>query len=371
MYKILNSFAAKIIFLILLFQVTNLSIFSQKESDWTAPFKQCWAYKSNQVVADKVASDNASGLILVPTFSGILTAIDIKTGSVLWNTDIGGELVYKPVFNDGSLYLLVRKKSQDISDNPVDLRSVDIKTGLTKKEKTLYIDQVFSLNSNAPALLTQSGGLSIIGKGEEVEDLSVSQSTLAPLQISMVKVFDNTLLIGTVDKKIIMISVSGGELLKKLDVNDAASDVFWDGKTKLFWADARGLLNAFDTVRDEFIWKRRTGAALSGITSTTKGFLVVSLDNFVYLIDKKDGDVIWKKRFDSKLLAYPSVKGDLVVVVPFESNTATIVRISDGKILNTIRLSDAQFFLSNPVVSDDGLIFSTSEGVFLYSVSGC
>ncbi len=91
MHKNIFSFLTHVVFWLFFFQSICLVVFSQKEKTWSKPFRECWNYKSKQIDGEKIASDKYNNIIIFPNLSGLLTAINIKTGEVLWNMEIGGK----------------------------------------------------------------------------------------------------------------------------------------------------------------------------------------------------------------------------------------------------------------------------------------
>jgi len=111
----------------------------------------------------------------------------------------------------------------------------------------------------------------------------------------------------------------------------------------------------------------RFGGEIFSLSLVPAGVLVSSLDNFVYLISLQKRKKIWKRRLAGRILAKPLIRDNFGVFVTTVGNSAIILDLSNGKIVNQISLPDDSFTLSEPVTVDKSLVFSTSKGIFAFS----
>ena len=44
--------------------------------------------------------------------------------------------------------------------------------------------------------------------------------------------------------------------------------------------------------------------------------LAASFDNFVYALSRANGDRVWKRRLDNRIIAEPIVEGDATMIAP-------------------------------------------------------
>jgi outer membrane protein assembly factor BamB len=383
MNKRMLSNPIKFVFLSLFFYLGWLSATAQEFPVWTKPFKECWTFKSDNVIGDKVASDNVrAGIILIPTYSGKLSALNIANGKLLWNVEIGGELIAKPVYKDNTFYLLIKtllleqSASKESSvNNVIILRSVDSMTGVTKQEKTfrqIKNEYVFEEESKI-LFINQDDVLNIIDlKGGNFSTIELHPIDLRDLgSKSKVNLLKRVLFVGTEDKQILLFSAIDGELLRKISILNAPRRIFVVEEGNLIWADSNGLIEFFDLVSNKPFWKKKLGGSVVDVSNGNNNLLISSLDNFVYHINKNNGNILWRRRFASKLLNKAIIKDNVIIIVPFESHIASVLNLRNGKTINSIALSDPRFFLASPIVYNDDLIFATSEGVTSFSSSPC
>lgn len=292
-----------------------------------------------------------------------------------------------PAISGDKLFLTIKKmkieKSDvDDSDDPkaetsVILRSIDSSTGLTHWEKSYsgISSTLVSRDGLKLALLYQDARYQLIDF--EREDIfqapeNINMLSRTPSRISAANLQGSTLLLGTFNKEILIFSLeNSGKLLKRVDAGSIPQKIFYDGQHILAWTDSVGSLKVLDLKSESktALWKKKGGAAFVDAEFTDEGLFVTSLDNFAYLLNKKGGDIIWKKRFGDRLIYKPLVKKNLAVIVPFESGTAYILNLSDGKVVNTLTLSDAGKFISSPLSDGNNLIFVTNNGVVSFSDS--
>ena len=109
------------------------------------------------------------------------------------------------------------------------------------------------------------------------------------------------------------------------------------------------------------------GAAVSGIQVFENNLLVTSLDNFVYLISFKGGNILWKKRFPGRIHESVLLKDKFAVISVFGEKNAQIIELEKGQVVDQIMLSDANFFFESPVRVNDQLIFPTLKGIYSFS----
>lgn len=381
MYKNSTSYFARAIFWVIFFQGICVTAYPQGEFKWSKPFNACWSYKSNQIIGDKVASDNAKGITVFAKLSGILTALNNKSGEVFWNTSIGGKLVSKPFFSGDSLYLLIETTAPDTSPISTEttsenisliFRSVNILTGLTKQEKIFHpANQLLSFQDERKVVLFYDDAGFIIVDSKYGDVSAEIKNNDRNLRVSTVNLLKDILFVGTHDKEILLFSAVDGKLLKKISTNSIPENIFWDGRESLIWTDSRGFINALNIETNKIAWKKRSGAALSTVIRTHIGLLVSSLDNFVYMLDEKNGDVIWKKRFSDKLLDISLIGKNAVVILPFDSGVASVLDINNGRLINSLKLSDSEVFQSVSPLSDSDLVFSTADGIIFFSSTIC
>jgi outer membrane protein assembly factor BamB len=100
---------------------------------------------------------------------------------------------------------------------------------------------------------------------------------------------------------------------------------------RLFVADRKGRVVAFDAETGKENWDVKTGAAISAGPGTGEGLVLVGTsDGYVLALDALNGELLWKVRVSSEVLSVPKV--DLgKVIVQTADGKITALSVSDGE----------------------------------------
>jgi outer membrane protein assembly factor BamB len=370
--------SSNIIYYFFLFLFLNSDIYdsarAQEDLLWTQPFKQCWQHVSSEIVDTEIASDNK--LIIVTFPFGILEAFDTTNGTRIWKTELGGDTSSKIQTDEKSVYILNNQspseaKPLDDASNKgstVLLRSLNPLTGITYWSKRFSFDSepTLYLFNNSLLLTTEKGHLLAINK----ENGSTNWETKINTSPQNLDSSYNTIIVGASDKRIILISSLDGKIYKEIRTNEIPikSMLSFSGPDtgKIFWADQKGFLYSLNKTMNKLIWKRRFGGQISSLSDTSEGLLISSVDNFIYLINKSSGKILWKRRLAARITEKPFIRGNLLIAFAFGESTSLFIELKSGKVINSLTLSDANYFVGNPVYASEFLIFPTLKGLYAF-----
>lgn len=343
---------------------------------WTQPFRQCWAYQIENLSQTKIASDNE--LIFIPLLSGRIQSVNSTSGKLLWDIEIGGEIISELITDKSNIFILNEENSNPVGQNErsptsndapkikISLRSVDSTSGVTNWKKTFTVSKGkvrLFLYENQLVLVTENGSINLI----DSQSGNVLREYETNKHISSANVLKETMILGTEDRKLIVFPISGEGKTEEFSVQDIPSDIFSNSSEKILWAGYKGTLNVTSIHSGNLFWTKRFGAGVSGVEGVSKGLLVTSLDNFVYLIEENRGGIIWKRRLAARISEKPFIRDNVSVVLAFGENSAVIIELNKGKVINSISLSDANLFAGNPVYVEKQLIFPTLRGLYSFS----
>jgi outer membrane protein assembly factor BamB len=173
-----------------------------------------------------------------------------------------------------------------------------------------------------------------------------------------------------VDKEIITFSLENASVLFQSKITAAPTAFLLLGNKILFWGDSLGNVYALDIVSGKIFWRFRIGGQISYIIFTSKGILLTSYDNFVYLVSADKGKALWKKRLSGRIIVEPLVTGNFVMVTSLADSDVFVLDLSDGKLVNQFSLTEENLSLSLPLLLDNLLVFITTKGLFVFSHSG-
>ncbi len=369
--------------------------------DFELPFRQCWNFTNDNIFF--VASDNESSLFL-SFLGGRIISLDYSFGKKKWESDLGGEIisplyisgkdvyiVTRPVLgvndlnNDGRVY--GRTANETINETTDDLliRSINKETGLTNWQ-TKISAQYNSQSGSEFLYIFKSSLLLLNNKGRITAFDRITGQILWDKENNLILStkplsVEDKVILQTSERQLIIASLSDGSLMKTIRMSDSPTALYYDKESKkLILGNQNGVTypisGDFSTIGTspspkKREWEFRNGAQVSDINLTPKGLLVSSLDNFVYLISKNSGNLIWKKRLGGRISAEPLIIGNYAVITTVSEPSASILDLDTGKLVNKILLADENFFSRSPLQLGNRLIFATQKGIFAFSNSVC
>lgn len=358
------------IFLIFLALVAfNQNVFTQKtkniENKWTLPYRQCWVLNEQ---VEFIASDNELDIYL--TFSGgKIRKIDSKTSSKIWETDLGNKIssgvFLKPTFlfastdvkensNKTNTFINELSRTTGLTNSRIDIQDSNYIL-LKEFEKKLLIK---NQSGNEVVLLDQSGKL--IWKKKIENGL-----------LNKIYLFQDIAILATVDKKIILFSILDGDTIFENTLPNTISSFYFDDTGKIFVGDILGNIFSFDYTNQKLKKILRTGGKIINFTSASNNFLITSSDNFIYLVSRKKGKLIWKKRLPGNIESNPLINSDVAFVFSFGIGKGFIIDLKDGKIINKINNPSNDYIIGDPILQNTSLIIPYSSGLYKFDINGC
>lgn len=347
--------------------------YSQESVNWTKPLTQCWAHQSSEIAQTELASDNE--FVFSAFLDGKISALHSKTGEIQWTTELGNNITLNLQADRNSVFILNETESKEniddtklsdrLGNSELLLRSIDVASGIVNWSTTFTHTgsntQMF-LYDNRIILVTKGGSIIFINS----QDGKIADEYKTGKEVSASYIQDETIVIGTNDKKLILFPISGSQLSKELSVPEIVHNIFLKDEGRIFWTGEKGILNVINIDSGRMLWTKKFGAGVSGISNISKELLITSLDNFIYFTDNK-GNTLWKRRLAARVLGKPFIKDKTSILSAFGDSTALFIDLKAGKIVNSISLSDANYFTGRPVYINDMLIFPTLSGLFAFS----
>jgi outer membrane protein assembly factor BamB len=372
-----NKFCAfPILFILHLFLSAPLSgkNIRQENEIWTKPFKQCWQYQTDKLAQFEIASDNE--LVFTVLLDGKILALHSKTGETQWTTELGSSLTLSLQADKSSIYILnevqTAAKTENLealantTNSELSLRSIDIASGVVNWRTSFDFPslktQMF-LHESRIVLITGDGNIISVNS----QDGKVTNEYKTGKEISAAYIQAGTITLGTVDKKLISISIPDAQSVKELSVAEIPSSIFLNDSGRIFWTSGRGFLNVTSIDSGRLLWTKKFGAEVSGVTDISNRLLITSLDNFIYFIDKAGGNILWKRRLAARITGKPFIRDKISVLSAFGDNTALFIDLKKEKVINSVSLSDANYFTGSPLYIDSLLVFPTLKGLYAFS----
>jgi eukaryotic-like serine/threonine-protein kinase len=346
----------------------------------TVPLKECWRIENDSISLIEVASDNDLKLFFISS-EGFIEAVNKFNGEILWKTEIGGEILPQIIFDSQRVFTFSKKLSPDetISDksNGIIIHSLSASTGITNWQKKVPLpnslaagEEIFLAENSEILFLSTKTGI-FIGISKQNGKILFEKNNSAEIT-SPPLLQDGKIYFGTKDKKIKTISLSNWLASDVSTLPSALSSILINGNSNLFVGDERGNVLSLETRHHALRWKTRTGAEVTNIAKIEGGILVLSLDNYVYLLSEKNGSRIWKKRLSGRSIGKPLIKNGVAVFSTYGGTDAVFIELKKGKIINQLFIADDNYFTSNPKSFGDFIFFQTRKGILAYNAAdGC
>ena len=352
--------------LILIFLNLFITVFTAPAQDsinWELPFKKCGEIKFENTDAKLIASDNQR-TIYVSKEKGKISSIDVETGEENWRADIGGILLPQARVDSENLYLVSRIDNNSETEKNY-LRAINIRNGITNWKAEIFKGSYLSDYENFQSLilLNKNGSITNFNK----KNGSVNWAKKDELSNAKFYAFDQDRIYLQTSKNITGIITSSGDVSGRIDFDKTSTSVYLQDSQTLISGDALGNLSLKNFTAGKILWQTKVGGYISFIDNTSKGFLVSSYDNFLYLFSKKNGRLIWKKRVNGRITDRPLITSGYVITNSNGDNYTNIIDLKNGKSINQIVVNKEDNFINSPVLMNNYLLLQTLNEILFYS----
>lgn len=351
-------YASRFIIIIGLIFGAAAGIAGQSVPVWGRPLAKCWTLKDPSVSAASLASDNANRLFYTKTSSSI-TGLNVLTGNLLWTVDIGGTSLGGPV---ATLSNVVSYALTEDAEHGRELKvfSIESESGISK------LIQRIALPSRA--LVGEGDGVAIIadakGRLTFVEGKSVTNSTDSGLQEPTgISAKSSSLLVWDREMNSRLIDISTGSLIAAFQLRSRPSGSFALDLERIYVGSGDGSLTAVSRNHGVKLWSTRMGGAVEGIVSIGKVLMVSSRDNFVYLLSAENGNRKWKRKLPGRIIGRAVLDAEHAAFLTLGSNEVFVLRLTDGRLVNSFPVEEAEYFVSGPVFAAGRLIVPHNAGI--------
>jgi outer membrane protein assembly factor BamB len=359
--------------LILVVFLSNLSVFAA--NDDFKNYRQCWKYETDKLT--NIAPTTNSNDLILPLSDGTLLNLDVSNGTVNWKADLGGEIAAPLVSNSKVVIAASKINSEaenDKNKNVLKLRALSISTGLTIWQKDITAEQQIYLVLNGETLLYAaniSEKESAITSLETLTGLPIWSKSFSAALNTKIYISGTQIYFGTSDNSVYSIRFNDGHLSKQIKVKNSAEGNLAATNGTVFFGDSKGEINALREADSRILWTLRTGGAVQDILPSKSGLLITSLDNFVYFHKYSTGKRQWRRRLASRPLSAGLLNEETVFLLANGENTALLLNLKNGKILNQISLGENNYALAAPGFVDKKFFITTLTGVLGFALDGC
>lgn len=354
--------------LVLSLLLLNTSVFAADNK--ITNYLQCWKYETDKLTSIPPMVNSNS--LIFSLSDATLISLDLSSGSVNWKAELGGEIAAPPVSN-GKIVIAATRTTSDENGkaaNSLAIRALSSSTGLTIWQKNFSSAGQIYLVLNGETLLlaaneSEAGATLIsleIATGAALWSKNISTGVTTKIYHSGTQIY-----FGTKDNSIYSIRAANGEFLKQYKIKNPAQNNLVAANGIIFFGDSRGDITALRETDSRQLWKLRTGGAVVDILSTARGLLVTSLDNFVYLHKYSNGERQWRRRLAARPLSAELLNQDTAILLTNGENSAIVLELKKGKILNQILLGENNYAVAAPESTDKFLFIPTFNGILCFA----
>jgi outer membrane protein assembly factor BamB len=387
MYKTKTSikkiFKAKLfgwLLIIVLLSVSTLPNDGQEKSekpekpDLKKPFKKCWEYGGKNGQTTILASDNDSQIIIKNNNSSLIS-IDPLTKLENWKTEIRGQIQAKSISDENNLFFSTDFDSSSAPDDKekkekiTTLNAISLKTGITKwQEKTADNKNIEIKGISNKELLFITDDKNTLSAVQKEDGVILWKRNFPNSIISIESTSPAEIKILTEDR-FFRIIAGTGEIQDESRIETNSAKNFILKEDHLLLGNSLGEVTKILPGRNKnnVLWKIKTGGSISALVEVEKEVIISSLDNFLYLYSLESGKLKWKRRVSGRITHSPLIFGDYAVVVNSADSYASVINLSDGKVINQIQIDEENYFSGPPLIFKNLLVLQTFKGIYFFS----
>lgn len=309
--------------------------YGQRPTPSPAPeFNQCWEYsdKENSFENLLVTKDR----IIAASPVARLIALDPTQGSLIWTADLGGEIISSIESTEQKLFVATHAKSDAVEEQNY-LNSISLETGITLWRIKIGGTGKIYVAATPTSVIAAAESGEIAGyradNGTLLWQFRVEGGVTAPIYH-----FDGKALIAGGSGRASIVNAETGEAGASDKLTTVAKAVYFDD-LGLVIGDARGEITALKSAKR--VWRLRGGGQIAAITALNSGTLgISSYDNFIYILARVNGHIIWKKRMAGRAVGVLDLGNGNLLLADSEGGPEKIVSIENGRTISQIKLPD-------------------------------
>lgn len=335
--------------------------------DEPAAFTKCWDYGAAPDLATLAAADVANVYFLDRDRK--LQSVDLNTGSKLWGSELGGEVVSNLLVTDSAIFVATAaQQGPEGSRGRTMLRSISKQTGIT-----IWSTDIPVLSGATLGFV--SGNIVAISSDGTIVALTHGEGKLAWKKESSYRVTSEPyfggsyIVFGTDKKEVLKVSASDAQTSVISKTEFLPTAVVLDAQDRLVFGDERGNLLSI-SADGKRRWKFKNGARISSVLLYDSGYLAASDDNFVYRLSRS-GNVEWKRRLSGRVVGKPLIIGSIAVASIVGAGSVYLLNLKSGKIYDRVETGDE---VSAGIVARPGheeLVITSSRGLSFFGRSKC
>ena len=351
--------------LLVLPQTKNTRAAVSEQLSFSKPLVFKWQYETREII--DLTPEIHGDFIFVPLSKGNLLSLRLQEGNLVWKSEIGGEVTASPLADGRSVYVASGEEQVEgraattASEGAV--RALGYLSGVTNWLSKLPRPIVGTLAANEHSVFgfSQEGHVYAIRKADG-QLLWVRKYDRAFTSAPLVN--NDRLYLGSVDGTLYALDVNTGAVIWRYKTGGAiSSNIALSGRT-ICVGSADYHAYGLSSNDGRLLWRYRTGGRVQSLASTPRGFLITSLDNFVYLISPLRGNRIWKRLLMGRVAAPPVTTLEGALFAPLAGEECVVLELKSGRRLNSVYVGDGNNTSAAPLISGHILLLTTRKGLY-------
>ncbi|MBC7797903.1 MAG: PQQ-like beta-propeller repeat protein [Pyrinomonadaceae bacterium] len=373
----------------------NGKLTNGNEKDENKSLNLCWQITSDANSTGLTPTVSATQT-LIPLSNGDLKALNAFDGSQLWISTLGGEIAASPLITGKTVFVInevqTEAAKEDAAATPIPenlkpikasnqsnesviktflVRGLSSTTGLTLWQRQFSASSI-SMAKDDSKIFVAVGGLNesstIIALNEKTGadewSKNLSSNVFFPVIVESGLVY-----LVTKNGFINGFDVKDGTEKTKYKFDKFAPTRFTPSSKVLIFGDSSGNVAAVDASNQQLLWKLRIGGATQSFLPTPNGFLIASLDNFVYFQTLLKGKRLWRRRLAGRPIGGLIFSEKFALICVSGDDSAMIINLQDGKIAGEAFLGVDNYAISPPTTNGKFIVVQTAKGLMSFAIS--
>lgn len=327
---------------------------------------KCWEIEGGGKLFPQYASDNEKGLAFL-----LHDRLELKSlgpaGRLNWATALPDVLSDSVIGSNDGVFALVRK-----SDETVNLVRLSTNTGLTLATTSFPANA----SDRAPQLMQRSGGV-FLAFANEILALNADGSILAQRRFETAVDFiqspgSERVFVRLSEGFIAEVAVRDASIeLNMLSIKTLSVEKLVGAEDGFVLTDRAGRVQFYSPIFER-LWEMRAGAGIQSLVPFGDAVFITSNDNFVYLLNKNDGDIRWRFRTGGRSLGVKlEFEKKVYFLIGEIAGGSLFLLDSAGRRLSEVPLEADEMVRSIDLSQPDRVVVASNSRVVEYSLGAC
>lgn len=252
----------------------------------------------------------ANGTAYISAYDGAVSALDVDTGVIEWQTQLGAAVGASPTYFDGRLYVAV--EHSDPSGSVAVLNAGTGALDAWDQRPTDHPHSTVAIDSAHNQLVLGSNDGYCYAWEFPFDERRWKYDTDGDIKTA-IGVIDGTAIVPSWAGTVTGIDMSSGTRHWEFQADDKlmCAPAIHDGTAYIGSHDES--IYAINTTTGNLMWETQTGGWVTGNAVATPNHLLVgSYDSHLYALDRADGSIVWSFEARGEVTSAPAITSDAI-----------------------------------------------------------